>query len=182
MICFKEAELDAMARKKAWMGINKDTFSRTSQTGAYRWHYDVEYVGWKYNGNSIMAAIGLVQLRYLDRDNAYRRQICQWYEAGFEGANNVGILATAKGCESSRHLFQVHISNRDEAMLALNESAIYPGVHYRDNRAYDMFREEVDTCPNATRMSDRIISLPLHLRLAKADVDEVVAAVRRYAR
>jgi len=182
MVCFAEAEHDAMARKKAWMGISKDTYTRTSDKGAYRWLYDVEYVGWKYNGNSIMAAIGLVQLRYLDRDNAYRRQVCQWYETGFRGADNVGIVPMAEGCESSRHLFQVHLSNRDETMLALNENGIYPGVHYRDNRAYPMFREDSDTCPNATRMSERIMSLPLHLRLTKADVDVVVEAVRQYAK
>ena len=127
-----------------------------------------------------MAAIGLVQLRYLEQDNAYRRQICHWYEAGFEGANNLGIIRVAEGCESSRHLFQIHVSNRDEAMLALNEEGIYPGVHYRDNRAYEMFREDRDTCPNATRMSDRIISLPLHLRLTKGDVNKIVEAVRRH--
>ena len=74
------------------------------------------------------------------------------------------------------------MSNRDETMLALNESGIYPGVHYLDNRAYPMFRDDADTCPNATRMSNRIMSLPLHLRLTKADVDMVVEAVRRYAK
>jgi len=182
MICFAEAAHDEMCRKKAWMGINKDTFSRTSDKGAYRWLYDVEYLGWKYNGNSIMAAIGLVQMKYLDRDNAYRRQICNWYEAGFAQAPQVGVVRMAEGCESARHLFQIYVSNRDELMLALNESGIYPGVHYRDNRAYSMFQQDSDTCPNATRMSNQIISLPLHMRLTKADVDTVISAVRRYAR
>jgi dTDP-4-amino-4,6-dideoxygalactose transaminase len=181
MICFAEASHDEMCRKKAWMGISKDTFARTSNKGAYRWLYDVEYLGWKYNGNSIMAAIGLVQLKYVDRDNAFRRQICRWYEAGFADAPKVGVVPTAPGCESSHHLFQIHVDNRDELMLALNESGIYPGVHYRDNRAYSIFHQETDDCPNATRISNRIISLPLHMRLTKADVDEVVSAVCRYA-
>ena len=117
-----------------------------------------------------------------ERD-AYRRQICSWYEAGLAGCDAVGVIPVAPGCESSRHLLQIHVSNRDELLLALNESGIYPGVHYRDNRDYRMFREQrEDSCPNATRMSKRIISLPLHLRLTKADVDSVVAAVRTYAK
>jgi dTDP-4-amino-4,6-dideoxygalactose transaminase len=31
-----------------------------------------------------MAAIGIVQLKYLDQDNAYRRQIAKWYDDGFK--------------------------------------------------------------------------------------------------
>lgn len=181
MICFADKQLDEIGRKKSWMGINKDTFARTSDKGAYRWLYDVEYTGYKYNGNSIMAAIGLVQLRYLDRDNAYRRQIAAWYAEGMEAAG-VAYVATAPGCESSRHLFQIDVGNRNELMLALNESDIFPGVHYRDNREYRMFKQQNDTCPNSTRMSDRIVSLPLHLRLSRKDVDTVIDRVRAYAR
>jgi len=71
MICFRDADDDARARKLTWLGINKDTYTRTSMEGSYKWMYDVEEVGFKYHGNSIMAAIGLVQLRYLDQDNDY---------------------------------------------------------------------------------------------------------------
>ena len=62
MICFAEAELDVAVRKWTWLGINKDTYSRTVTQGSYKWYYDVENTGFKYHGNSIMAAIGLVSL------------------------------------------------------------------------------------------------------------------------
>jgi dTDP-4-amino-4,6-dideoxygalactose transaminase len=181
MICFADQRLDELSRKKSWMGINKDTYTRTSEGGAYRWLYDVESVGFKYHGNSIMAAIGLVQLRYLDRDTSYRRQVSDWYDAGLGESNRIGIVPTAPDCESSRHLYQIHLENRDEMILALNGCGIYPGVHYRDNREYRMFRQERDTCPNATRMSQRIMSLPLHMRLTRKDVDAVVERIQAYA-
>ncbi len=63
MICWQTPELDAEARKWSWMGINKDTYARTTGTGTYKWYYDVENVGYKYHGNSIMAAIGLVAIK-----------------------------------------------------------------------------------------------------------------------
>jgi dTDP-4-amino-4,6-dideoxygalactose transaminase len=181
MICFADQRLDELSRKKSWMGINKDTYTRTSEGGAYRWLYDVESVGFKYHGNSIMAAIGLVQQRYLDRDTSYRRQVSDWYDAGLGESNRIGIVPTAPDCESSRHLYQIHLENRDEMILALNGCGIYPGVHYRDNREYRMFRQERDTCPNATRMSQRIMSLPLHMRLTRKDVDAVVERIQAYA-
>ena len=113
--------------------------------------------------------------------HAYRRQISDWYDAGFGESNRIGIVRMAPGCESSRHLYQVHLENRDEMMVALNGCGIYPGVHYRDNRDYRMFRQERDTCPNATRMSQRIMSLPLHMRLTRRDVDAVIDRVQAYA-
>ena len=63
MICFKDKQLDSEVRKWTWLGISKDTYSRTEAEGAYKWYYDVEYEGFKYHGNSIMAAIGIVSLK-----------------------------------------------------------------------------------------------------------------------
>ena len=93
MICFAEKDLDEISRQKSWLGINKDTYSRTAQKSAYRWRYEVEHVGFKYHGNSIMAAIGLVQLRHLDRDAAYRRQLSSWYNDGLRNSNQIGLIS-----------------------------------------------------------------------------------------
>ena len=140
MICFREAEHDALARKLCWLGINKDTYARTAGKGAYKWKYDVESVGFKYHGNSIMAAIGLVELRYLDQMNAYRRQLAAWYDAGFKGYEDIiRPIPVAPGCESSRHLYIIEVDKRDELLMALNDYEIYPGVHYGDNTEYRMY-------------------------------------------
>lgn len=172
MICFADADLDAEVRKWTWLGINKDTFSRTVSKGAYKWYYDVEYPGYKYHGNSIMAAIGLVSLKYLDQDNAFRRQICAWYTALLGDYPGIEIVPVAPGCESSRHLFQIQVDHRDEVMAALNSMGIYPGVHYRDNTLYRMFAGGAP-CPNAHRASNRLISLPLHMRLSRRSIERI---------
>lgn len=183
MICFKEKKYDEIARKLAWLGINKDTYARSvSAKGAYKWKYDVEYTGFKDHGNSIMAAIGLVSLKYLDQDNAYRRQLAQWYEEGFKGHKNIQTIPMAKNCESSRHLFQIKVENRDELLLALNEAEIYPGVHYVDNTEYKMYSYAKETCPNAHKTSSMILSLPMHMRLTKKDVDYIIQKVIEYAK
>lgn len=183
MICFKEKKYDEIARKLAWLGINKDTYARSvSAKGAYKWKYDVEYTGFKDHGNSIMAAIGLVSLKYLDQDNAYRRQLALWYEEGFKGHKNIQTIPMAKNCESSRHLFQIKVENRDELLLALNEAEIYPGVHYVDNTEYKMYSYAKETCPNAHKTSSMILSLPMHMRLTKKDVDYIIEKVIEYAK
>lgn len=180
MACFSSREDDALARKLTWLGISKDTYSRTIGGGAYKWMYEVEHVGFKYHGNSIMAAIALVQLKYLDQDNAYRRQLADWYIDALQGYSHIQIVPTAPGCESSRHLFQVLVDHRDELILALNENGVYPGVHYRDNTEYSMYQYANGTCPCAHEISSRLLSLPLHLSMTKDQVNRVSELVIKH--
>jgi dTDP-4-amino-4,6-dideoxygalactose transaminase len=178
MVCFADSPLDQEVRKWAWMGINKDTYSRSLSGGDYKWLYDVEHPGFKYHGNSIMAAMALVGLRYVEEDNAFRRKLAIRYDATLRGARGIEAVPVAPGCTCSRHLYQVLVDRRDEVMVELNRRGIYPGVHYRDNTLYRMYAYGNGTCPRARRASERIISLPLHLRLTDADVDRVAATLR----
>ncbi|MCQ2441178.1 MAG: DegT/DnrJ/EryC1/StrS family aminotransferase [Clostridia bacterium] len=184
MICFKNGDFDTIVRKKSWLGINKDTYARTQNMGNYKWKYDVEYVGEKGHGNSIMASIGLVQLKYLDRDNSFRRQICNWYRKRLEQYPDlIKLVRIEDGCESSCHLFQICVENRDELIIALNNADIFPGVHYSSNINYKMYDYAKDTCPYSDYVSDHTISLPLNLYLTYDDVqkicDEVIKFVTR---
>jgi dTDP-4-amino-4,6-dideoxygalactose transaminase len=178
MICFADPALDREVRKSTWLGISKDTYSRTLSGAAYKWVYDVDHVGFKYHGNSIMAAMALVGLRYLDADNMRRREIAGWYEDAIGSSPVIDVIPTPAGCESSRHLFQVMVDGRDNAILALNDADIYPGVHYRDNTEYAMYRYAAGTCPSAAAASGRIISLPMHLRLRRADVQRICQSLK----
>lgn len=178
MLCFKDGKLDDIARKKGWLGINKDTYTRTTNAGNYKWRYDVEYVGEKAHGNSIIASIGLAQLKYLDRDNAYRRQIANWYKNRLEKySQHINFVEIPDNCESSTHLFQILVENRDELVLALNAKGIYPGVHYAENTIYSMYFYAHGTCPRAEYISDHVLSLPLHLNLTYGDVQKICDAI-----
>lgn len=182
MICFKEQKYDDICRKMTWLGINKDTYARSGDKGSYKWKYDVEYLGYKDHGNSIMAAIALVQLRYLDRDNAYRRQLAAWYDECLQNQSKVKPVPVVQGCESSRHLYIIEVDNRDELLVKLNENDIYPGVHYRDNTEYGLYAYAKGTCPNSHRMSERILSLPMHMGITKKDVEYICEVILKYAK
>ena len=181
MVCFREGTLDAAARKWSWLGINKDTYTRTVEAAkAYKWRYEVEHPGFKYHGNSVMAALGLVALKYLDSDNVYRRQLASLYDEALREVPGVRTVPVAPGCTSSRHLYQVLAERRDDLMVYLNKESIFPGVHYRDNTDYAMYADASGTCPRAAEASGRIVSLPLHLRLTPSDVARVAKRLRAY--
>lgn len=180
MICFKESELDSIVRKKAWLGINKDTYSRKSNNGTYKWMYDVEYVGYKSHGNSIMASVGLVSLKYLDVDNEYRRNIAKLYDKKLTNLTNLSFVKMASDCVSSRHLYQIIVPKRDELLEYLNKNDIYPGVHYRDNTEYQMYKYANGTCPKSLYYSEHVISLPLHLYITEKEVEYISGKIKDF--
>ncbi len=181
MICFKDGRLDEIVRKKTWLGINKDTYARTQNMGNYKWKYDVEYVGEKGHGNSVMAAIGLVQLKYLDRDNAYRRQLAAWYQEELaECTDKIKFVRIEEACESSFHLFQICVENRDALMLELNAAEIYPGVHYASNINYKMYSYAKGSCPYSDYVSDHTISLPTNMYITYEDIKKVCQVIKHF--
>jgi dTDP-4-amino-4,6-dideoxygalactose transaminase len=177
MICFKNEDYDQLVRKLSWLGISKDTFQRTNEKGSYKWEYDLVDVGYKYHGNSIMACMALVGLKYLEDDNKRRREICKMYEDAFckEGIDSIKMSEETE--IPSRHLYQIRVDRRNEVMEYLNNNDIYPGVHYRDNTNYKMYNHGFGNCPFAHKISEEIISLPLHLYLTDNEVKKVIDMV-----
>lgn len=176
MICFQDSLLDEQARRLSWLGINKDTYARTNK-GNYKWKYDVDQLGYKYHGNSIMASLGLVGLKYLDADNAYRRRLARLYYERLSENPNIRFIDQMPHCETSQHLFQIRVQDRDQLIDHLQEHDIYPGVHYRDNTEYRMYEFASNTCKNACLVSNELISLPLHLHLVDDDIENICAII-----
>ena len=177
MICFKNEDYDTMVRKLSWLGIDKDTYQRTNDKGSYKWEYDLVDVGFKYHGNSIMASMAIVGLKYLEKDNERRREICSLYNKHFSNTSIKSISMSPETTVSSRHLYQIVVPNRNSIMEYLNSQGIYPGVHYRDNTHYKMYNYGFGSCPNSHKISEEIISLPLHMKLSNDDVKYIADKV-----
>lgn len=172
MICFKDSLDDKIARKLTWLGIDKDTYSRSNE-GSYKWKYNVDELGFKYHGNSIMASIGLVQLKYLENDNSRRREIAKQYDSELKNTLGISIIKDSPYVyASSKHLYQIRIlsKDRDYVVNKLCENNIYPGVHYIDNTEYDLYKKYNGNCPNASKYSKELLTLPIHLDLSTEDI------------
>ena len=173
MICFRDKDDDKLARQLSWLGIDKDTYSRSSK-GSYKWKYDVPNIGFKYHGNSIMASIGLVQLKKLDEENDYRNVIASTYENYLD--ENIKIIKDSWYTQkSSKHLFQIRVegNKRDKLISKLYKKGIYPGVHYIDNTTYKIYNYAYGTCPKAHKYSKQLLTLPIHLGVNEEDIEKI---------
>lgn len=180
MICFNDEESDKFARQLAWLGINKDTYARSNK-GTYAWKYDVDYAGYKYNGNAIMAAIALVQLKYLDEENMRRREIVEKYNKAFSNNKKIKIVKANYPDECSYHIYELIVPDREALLGKLAENDIYGGVHYRDNTEYSMYNYANGSCPYAHEVSQHLITLPLHMWLTNQEIKKIVKAVIAFA-
>ncbi|MBQ1170072.1 MAG: DegT/DnrJ/EryC1/StrS family aminotransferase [Oscillospiraceae bacterium] len=182
MICFADEELDKECRMVSWMGINKDTYARTSSEGTYKWNYGVDYVGFKYNGNAIMAGIALAQLPYLDEENARRREICAMYDKAFAGNPNIRIIRAPYPEECAYHIYEIVVPDREALLGELAKHDIYGGVHYRDNTEFSMYTYAQGTCPVAHEVTQHIITMPLHMYLTDEDVQKIANIVNNFVK
>ena len=178
MICFRESTFDQRCRKLSWMGIDKSTHGR-SQFGSYQWRYNIDELGYKYHGNSIMAALGRCALRHLDFDNERRRELSGAYVRELSEEEKITIVHHNQSIKSSRHLFQIRVKNRDKMMKQLSEAGISTGVHYRNNLEYPMYQPQFDQAPVAAKLTTEALSLPLFPDLTFDQVSQIADEIKK---
>ncbi len=166
-------------------GMNRDAWKRNSSAGS--WRYDIVTPGFKYNMTDIQAAMGLQQLKKMERILTRRREIVGMYREALEPLGVFDLPVERDGCESAWHLFPVRIREgalkitRDEFIEGMRGRNIGTSVHFIPVHTFSYYREkygfEDQDYPIAFGESERLVSLPLHPGLSDGDVGDVEAAI-----
>jgi len=165
----------------------------------HRWHglvksaadqFDTLLAGGKANLSDVAAAVGLGQLRHLERFNARRRELVARY---FElWSDNPPVRLPERGdAGHSWHVFtpllpleRLRIS-RLQFMEAMKERGIGVGVHYPAIHLFTAYRAlgyREGQFPNAERIGRETVTLPLFPAMELTDVDRVVEATTEILR
>jgi len=68
--------------------------------------------------------------------------------------------------------------DRDETYKALVENDIYPGMHYKRNDLYEMYKDfSKDDLSGAEWYDKHELTLPMHLELTDDDVKKIVRVI-----
>lgn len=151
-------------------------------SGAYR-HWDLEELGWKYNMTNLQAALLIGQLPRVEALWARREAIAERYEAGFRAYPGVSFPIVLPGSRSARHLFTVWVDpdRRDLVLADLQASGIGVAVNYRAVHLLKYYRQTFGFSrgmfPEAERIGDSTITLPLYPKLTDEEVDYVIERV-----
>ncbi|WP_081897700.1 DegT/DnrJ/EryC1/StrS aminotransferase family protein [Massilia sp. BSC265] len=185
MVVTRDPELAARMRCMRLHGINRDAFDRyTSRVPA--WFYEVVAAGFKYNLTDIASAIGIEQLRKIDRFQQRRSWLAHRYDEALAGLPLQLPAHPAFGSTHAWHLYVIRLQDgagieRDELINELSERGIGTSVHFIPLHRQPYWR---DTCglnpeafPVAEASFEAMLSLPLYTRMLDADQDRVVAAL-----
>lgn len=167
-------------------GISKDAWKRYTAEGS--WYYEIVAPGFKYNMTDVAAAMGLAQLRKVERMAARRCEIAGAYTAAFDPIPALECpLDTPPGDSHAWHLYVLRL-NLDELRIdrarfieELKKRNIGASVHFIPLHLHPYYRQTYGCCPEdypiAYREYQRLISLPIYSKMSDQDVQDVIEAV-----
>jgi dTDP-4-amino-4,6-dideoxygalactose transaminase len=134
--------------------------------------------------DEMQAAILRAKLPHLDADNARRRTIADRYDAALAGL--VTIPARRNPAEHVFHLYVVRTPDRDGVLARLKDHGIGAAIHYakaaHQQPAYAARLAGCDALPETETAVSEILTLPIYPELTDAEVDQVIAAVKKVLR
>ncbi|HOO57037.1 MAG TPA: DegT/DnrJ/EryC1/StrS family aminotransferase [bacterium] len=167
-------------------GMTKDAWKRFSDEG-YK-HYFVAEAGFKYNMMDIQAAIGIHQLRRIDKCWERRKKIWDYYQSEFSALPVVIPSESERETRHGYHLYTLLIDeetagiSRDEFLGEMTKMNIGVGVHYLSIPEHPFYQDKYgwkpEDYPEAMSAGRRTVSLPLSPGLSDKDVEDVVNTVR----
>lgn len=169
--------INASLRKLRWMGISKDTYSRSSDSAGYSWYYEVSELGYKAHLSDIPASIGLVQLRRLDDLNGRRRELVSRYNAGLRDTEWLQTPVLRDNVTSACHNYVVKTPYRNQLNVSLQEKGIATGVHYMPAHLHPYYKDSPADLPVTDRVWETLLTLPLYPDLTNDEVDYIVETI-----
>ena len=168
-------------------GMSKDAWKRFSDEGFK--HYQVVHAGFKYNMMDIQAAMGIHQLKRVDKYWKRRQSVWKKYNEAF---NNLPCFIPAEPEPDTKHAYHLYTplididkvgKTRDWVLNALTAENIGVGVHYLPVHLHPFYRNtfgwKEGDFPNAEWIGERTLSLPFSAALNGNDVEDVIVAFRK---
>ncbi|MBB6215734.1 UDP-4-amino-4,6-dideoxy-N-acetyl-beta-L-altrosamine transaminase [Anaerosolibacter carboniphilus] len=152
------------------------------------WYYEQLALGYNYRITDIQCALGISQLERIDEFIKRRQEIVRKYNEAFAAIDGVIIPHQADFSNSSWHLYILQFEldkfkvDRKELYDALQAENIGVNVHYIPvyyHPYYQKLGYKKGLCPNAERLYERIITLPLFPNMKNKDVEDVINAVKK---
>jgi dTDP-4-amino-4,6-dideoxygalactose transaminase len=183
-------DLDIAKRVKIMRlhGINRDAFDRfVSKSPA--WFYEIVAPGFKYNLTDIASAIGIHQLRKINKFLLRRQELAKRY---FQNLSSLPLILPADadsdvGSVHSWHLYVVRLREdakltRDELIQKLSDRGIGTSVHYIPLHRHPYWRDtynlQPQQFPDADSAYQNMLSLPLYTKMTDEDQTRVIDALK----
>jgi dTDP-4-amino-4,6-dideoxygalactose transaminase len=142
---------------------------------------DVEYVGGNAKMNEFCAAMGICNLRHLDREISKRKAVTERYWEHLDGARGVRLSLPKEGVTSNYAYLPVVFDDdfgatRDDVYDALAAQQVFSRKYfYPLTTDFACYRGRFDSSrtPVAQYVASHVLTLPMYADLALEDVDRI---------
>lgn len=152
------------------LGVEKDSDKR--YVGERSWEFDVKSQGWRYHMSNIMAAIGIEQLKRFPSLSIKRQSIAKLYDLELVNVNKIKLPNNDYN-NVVPHIYPIVLDgtvHREWLQDQLSKNGIQTGIHYQPNHEHSYFKRNILELPVTKRISENLLSLPLHTDLNEDDV------------
>jgi len=186
MITTNSKELYDKLMKFRTHGITKDESEYINKSDG-PWYHEQQELGYNYRITDIQAALGITQLKKLDKFLARRREIVNKYNKEFKDIEGLIIPEQLENTNSAWHIYVLQLelekltTDRKEIFKALREKNLGVNVHYIPvyfHPYYQSLGYQKGICPKAERLYERIITIPLYPKMTDQQVDEVIRRIK----
>ena len=163
-------------------GISKDAWKRYAQKGS--WYYEIEECGWKYNITDIQAALGIHQIKKLDKFNEIRRKYAQIYNKELSGIKGLITPYEKPTVKHVYYLYPILLENynRDKFIEKMAREGIGCSVHFIPLHLHPFYKRKFGhkkgNFPNAEWVYEREVSLPLYPKMSEKEVYRVINIIK----
>ena len=188
MLVTDNEELDRRVKTMRLHGIDRDVWSRFT-TDKPSWEYDVVAPGYKYNLPDLAAAVGLAQLERADELRRERERCARFYLEELAGISGLDLpVVRVPLADHAWHLFPIVLTgsapvSRDRLIDILAEHGIGTSVHYKPLHRMSYYRDRyglrAEDFPNAERIWQGCLSLPIYPELSDDKLDYVCQTLKR---
>ena len=144
-----------------------------------------EYAGGNGKMNEFQAAMGLCNLKHVDREIEKRKVVAERYVENLKDVEGIILNSNQKGVKHNYSYFPVVFDgfklNRDEVFNILGENGIIARKYfYPTINSFEYYRDEFDSndTPIAKSISWKVLTLPLYADLALEDVDRICEIIK----
>ena len=190
MATTSDAALADRMRLMSLHGLSQDAWRRYS--GGSKWDYRIQAPGFKYNLTDVAAAIGIHQLARAEEMRVEREAIAGRLADELSRVEELELPPASTDRIHSWHLFPIRLRldrisiDRNAFIDNLKASGVGCSVHWRPLHLHPYYQETFgwrpQDLPTATKVWERLVSLPIFPGMREEEIARVAEVVRDLCR
>ena len=183
MVTTNSKEIAEKVRQLRSHGMTKSLKSRYSSE--YPWVFDIIEPGYNYRLDEIRSALGVTQLKKINKINELRKKASLYYHKNLQNIPGIILPDMVNDKSHSYHLYTIRVTkpfglSRNQLYKKLKDNGIRTTVYWmpiHEYAAYHKFSKKSNIV-NTTKIYDEILALPLFPNISKKHQDAVIKVIK----